>query len=723
MDSKIVHHTLNSPLLDKLSLTLAVVLLLTLTAILYRQIKTLETSVEEVSHALKMDKEINTLFSQFDLMESSEFRSVILRDTTFDESYIAHKLESDKSLKRLYDLVGDLPNHKKKLDSVAKIKDSFHITLTAMHGKINRFGADSTALVYVQRGSLLLKKLQRIKSDMLRENEQLLADRLEAYRRHTILTPLVTLILALFSMAIFSIAFIRLRRQKNKIKSSEGLLQNIVQSTDNIMNYYEPIYDFNGKLVDFRVVFANSCNWDYLKLKPENLVGKPISKVFPFVLKNNELEGMIDGFLENKTIDFERQITVEGEVFWFHSFVRGTNGGILEVVRNNTDEYNAKKDLLKLNQELEVQNFIMSEAKKVAKIGSYTWYLDTGVAELSDNYYDILGCEPGEFVPSLETYRDFVHPEDLSIYDEYGERGKTMQPPQAHVYRIISKQGEIKHIRSKGHYIERGGKTVMIGVVQDVSDQIKAENRLREKNQELKRSNVELESFNRVVSHDLQEPLRKIQMFISRIDEKEKNKLSEKSRGYFDRIDKVSARMQSLIRNLLTYSRIGNEQNDSDKIDLNVIMEKVKEEYSERIESVGAAIIWEDLPAVRGVSFQLEQLFMNLISNALKYRNPDVPPKIRLKSETVSDEQLPKEFLKHSKEYHKITLSDNGIGFDNQNATKIFEVFQRLHAKTQYSGTGIGLAICKKIVENHHGFISASGETGKGAIFSIYLPA
>ncbi|WP_318312627.1 ATP-binding protein [Flagellimonas crocea] len=722
MDSKIVRRILNSPWLDRLSLASAIALLLTLTTVLFTQIKTLESSAEKVSHSLKMEKEINGLFSQFDLMESSEFRSVILGDTTFYASYINYKLESDKSLERLHDLVEDLPDYKVKLESIAKLKDSFHITLTALHGKINPFGADSVAMVYVKRGSNLLKDLQDIKFEMLRDNEQLLQDRLQAYRRHTFLTPLTTLLLALFSMLIFTIAFIRLRRQKNKIQSSESLLQNIVQSTDNIMNYYEPIYDSNKNVVDFRVVFANSCNWEYLKMKPEDLIGKPISKVFPFVLKNNELERIIDCFLEDKTIDFERQITVEGEVFWFHSFVRRADGGLLEVVRNKTDEYNAKKDLLKLNQELEVQNFIMSEAKKVAKIGSYTWYLDTGVAELSDNYYNILGCEPGEFVPSLETYRDFVYPEDLSIYDEYGKRGKTMQPPQAHTYRIVSKQGEIKHIKSKGHYIERAGKTVMIGVVQDVSDQIKAENELKAKNQELKRSNVELESFNRVVSHDLQEPLRKIQMFISRIDEGDKNRLSERSRRYFDRIENVAARMQSLIRNLLTYSRIGNEQDDSNRIDLNQLMERVKEEYLERIESVDASIVWEELPEVHGVSFQLEQLFGNLISNSLKYRNPEEQTKILLKSEIVSRGQLPKEVVNPSKEYHKITLSDNGIGFDNQNSTKIFEVFQRLHAKTQYSGTGIGLAICKKIVENHHGFITATGEPGKGSIFSIYLP-
>jgi len=722
MDFKIFRRIAQSPVVDRIALALAIVLLLFITTVLFKQIRDLEVSAEMVSHSLTVDKEINKLFTQYDLMESAEFRSVILKDSTFEESYIDHKLQNDRTFDRLYGLVKEMPYHRRNLDTVSKLKDSLHTTLTALHGKVKPMEADSTAMVYVERAASILKKLRGFKRNMLANNENFLQDKLVTYRRLTFLTPLTTLFLALFSIVMFTIAFFRLRRHKNKIQTSEALLQNIVQSTDNIMNYYEPIYDSNAKVIDFRVAFANICNRDYLNLEPDELLGKPITEVFPFILKNNELHRMIDCFLENKTIDFERQVTVEGQQFWFHTFVRAMDGGILEVVRNNTEEYNAKEKLLRANQELEVQNFIMSEAKKVAKIGSYTWYLDTGEAEISENYYRILGCEPNEFKPSLERYRSFVHPDDLKQYDEYGEWHRAKKEPRDHTYRIISKSGKVKHIRTKGQFIQKDGRTVMIGVVQDVSDQIAAENTLRIKNFELERSNVELESFNRVVSHDLQEPLRKIQMFISRIDGEEKNKLSERGRVYFDRIDKVAARMQSLIRNLLNYSRIDSTHDDFEVVDLNSVMKKVSEENAERIKAEDAEIVWDNLPMVHGVGFQLEQLFGNLVSNSLKYRNPKVAPKIRVASEMVGNDQIAEEFLKPSKYCFKITFSDNGIGFDDTNAKKIFEVFQRLHSKNQYSGTGIGLAICKKIVENHHGYIQASGEKGKGCVFTIYLP-
>ncbi|WP_127138786.1 ATP-binding protein [Flagellimonas oceanensis] len=723
MNFKIFRRIANSPIFDRVALVMAIILLLSITMVLFNQIRTLNTSADQVSHSLTVDKEINSLFSQYDLMESAEFRSVILKDTTFEESYIDRKIEGDQILGRLQRLMESDTHQKEHLESVTKLKDSFHSTLTALHGKVNPSYADSTAMVYVDRAGKLLKDLRGLKQEMLKSNQDFLQDQLATYRRLTFLTPLTTLLLALFSIIVFTIAFFRLRRQKNQIQSSEMLLQNIVQSTDNIMNFYEPIYDSNGTVVDFKVVFANICNRDYLNLEPKDLVGKPISEVFPFVLKNNELQRMIDCYNRDETIDFERMVDVDGENYWFHTFVKAVDEGLLEVVRNNTEEFNAKESLLKANQELEVQNFIMMEAKKVAKIGSYTWNVENGPPEISDNFYRLLGCEPGEFVPTMDNYREFIHPEDLNDFDQYGEWQREQKKPRNYTYRIVTKQGKVKHLRTKGEFIEKEGESVLMGVVQDVTEQIAAENAMRVKNLELQRSNVELESFNRVVSHDLQEPLRKIQMFISRIDDSEMDRLSDRGKRYFDKINKVAARMQSLIRNLLTYSRIDNTHDNFEHIALDELLLKVQEDQSERINALEAELVWEAMPEVQGVVFQLEQLFSNLISNSLKYHSSEEAPKISIKSEQVAWDTIEAQFFKSAKIYHKITYTDNGIGFDNKNAGKIFEVFQRLHPKTKYSGTGIGLAICKKIVENHRGYIHASGELGKGSVFTIYLPS
>ncbi|MBM1105890.1 PAS domain-containing protein [Aurantibacter crassamenti] len=723
MELNILRRITTSTAHYKIALVIAVFLLLFIASINYKQLSNLEKSAYLVSQSFLVDKEINNLFSQYSLMESAEFRSVILRDSTFADSYIDYKLDSDKTLKNLYNLTRDVPEHQASLDSVTILKDKLHNTLIALHGKVKTVGSDSTVLTDVQMAASFLRSLRSIKAKMLLKKESLLQERLSAYRKQTILTPLTSLFLALFSLAVFTIAFINLRRHKNQIQSSEALLQNIIQSTDNIMNYYEPIYDEGGEIVDFKIIFANECNHHYLGLDPEKIVGKSISKVFPFLLLNGELEEMIASFKKNETIEFERQVILNKEKFWFDSIIKPLENGILVVIRNKTEEQKAFGEVLDLNEQLQLQNTIFKDAESVAEIGSYIWYLDNGEAVISDNFYRILGHEPNAFKVTYESYREFVHPDDIEIYNILGQETKQDGKSKINQYRIVSKDGTIKHLQLKGHSIQKDGRPVSLGVVQDISSLVKTEKILNAKNLELKKSNEELESFNRIASHDLQEPLRKIQMFISRFDEVEKSELSEKGKGYFEKICTAAARMQSLIRNLLAYSRIDSSHVAFETVDLNLILNKIQEDYVESISETNTIIVSEKLPTIQGVFFQMEQLFSNLITNAIKYRDPKLPPKIVLKSEKVHYKQIPETFLKNSKHYYKISIIDNGIGFANENAIKIFEVFQRLHQKTKYSGTGIGLAICKKIVDNHHGFIHATSEFGKGSAFIIYLPA
>lgn len=723
MDIRNLRHIAISTPPYKIVLIIAVFLLLSIAGINYLQIKNLQTSAEWVSRSVTVDKEINNLFSQYNLMESAEFRAVILGDSTFAESYIDHKLQSDKTLIRLYELTKEISDHEASLDSVTILKDSLHATLTALHGKVRPVDSDSIVFVYVQRAAAILKSLRGIRTHMLLTKEANLQERLATYNKQAVLTPITSLMLTLFSLGIFVVAFLKIRSDKNQIQASEALLQNIVQTTDNIMNYYEPVYNADNEVIDFKIIFANECNFDYLGLDPDKIIGKPISKIFSFLLVNGELEEMIEGFKNGETLNLERQVTVKGETLWLHSIIKPMDNGILAVIRNKSGEKEAEENLRLVNEQLEIQNSIMSESKRLAKIGSYVWHLESDTAEFSENLYRILAFSAGDFLSSFENYHKLIHPEDLSEYEETMRAAKETHVPPDHTYKAISKNGSIIYLREKGKFVKKNGEDVLIGVVQDVTDHIKAENNLRARNEALNRSNAELDAFNRVVSHDLQEPLRKIQMFISRLDASEKSKLSQKGRENFEKVNKAASRMQSLIVNLLTYSRIGSSSEDFEEVDLNLILEKVREDMAEAISGEQAKIEHEVLPAVAGISFQMEQLFGNLISNAIKYSDPETSTRILIKSEKVNKDQIPEDFVKSSKNYHKITFVDNGIGFANENSKKIFEVFQRLHQKNEYSGTGIGLAICKKIVENHHGFIHAMSELGKGSAFIIYLPA
>jgi signal transduction histidine kinase len=239
---------------------------------------------------------------------------------------------------------------------------------------------------------------------------------------------------------------------------------------------------------------------------------------------------------------------------------------------------------------------------------------------------------------------------------------------------------------------------------------------------ELVIANKELLAFTYVSSHDLQEPLRKIQTFVTFILEKENKNLSEKGKYNFSRIQLAAGRMQLLIEDLLAFSRISTTEHVFIPTDLKTIIDDVQTELKEIIHTKKAIIEVSELCLVNVIFFQFRQLMYNLISNALKFSNPALPPHIKIKSRIIMGNKLNNEKAVSGKDYCQITIQDNGIGFEPHFSQRIFEVFQKLHSKEEYAGTGIGLAIVKKIVENHHGTITAIGELNKGATFDICIP-
>jgi light-regulated signal transduction histidine kinase (bacteriophytochrome) len=244
---------------------------------------------------------------------------------------------------------------------------------------------------------------------------------------------------------------------------------------------------------------------------------------------------------------------------------------------------------------------------------------------------------------------------------------------------------------------------------------------LVEKNRQLEMTNEELDSFNYISSHDLQEPVRKIRTFISMIQESDYDKLSEKNKYNFHRIEAASVRIQELLQDLLTYSQLNRKPLDFVEVDLNQVIKKVKEKLSETIAENKAVIQSDRLPVLNAVRFQMEQLFEHLLTNSLRYKQPETVPQIKIGYALVSKKEINSNTAIENS-YHKICIRDNGLGFEQEQERKIFELFTQLHNK-QLGGTGIGLTICKKIVHNHHGFIEAKSRVNEGAVFEIYLPA
>lgn len=386
-------------------------------------------------------------------------------------------------------------------------------------------------------------------------------------------------------------------------------------------------------------------------------------------------------------------------------------------ISNDLKKIKAKNDQLLIFKESTNQSEI------IGKHGNWVWHIESNKFTYSDNLYRLLGEAPQSFEATLDNFLKFVHPEDVNkLADELNKMIVVEELPFVN-YRIVQKNGSIKHLKAyaKSFYSANGQKR-LLGNTSDITDEIESFLELEERNFELERNNKELSAFNYAASHDLQEPLRKIQTFISRLEDKEADKFSDSGHQYLERIKSAATRMRLLIDDLLQFSRTNKPDKEFVNADLNELFENAKQDLVEIISEKKAQITIDTLPKATVIIFQMQQLFLNLLSNSLKYSKHNIAPIIKISYSKVkaNDEHY---LLKASKcYYHKITFADNGIGFDQKYARKIFDLFNRLHNKQDYSGTGIGLSICKKIIENHKGFIFAKGEINVGSVFTIYLP-
>jgi len=244
----------------------------------------------------------------------------------------------------------------------------------------------------------------------------------------------------------------------------------------------------------------------------------------------------------------------------------------------------------------------------------------------------------------------------------------------------------------------------------DLNEDLAASNReLERRAAELVRSNEELDQFASIASHDLQEPLRKVRTFTEQLAVSESENLSERGLDYLARANRAAERMQGLIQDLLQFSRVTTNPRPPVQVNLNQVVDEVLEDLSVEIESTGASVSVGELPTIHADPLQMRQLALNLISNALKFRREDAPPEVSVRSSVANGSA-------------QITVADNGIGFEPQYSTRIFRVFERLNGRTEYPGTGIGLALCHKIVSRHGGKIAAESQLGEGATFTVTLP-
>ncbi len=336
----------------------------------------------------------------------------------------------------------------------------------------------------------------------------------------------------------------------------------------------------------------------------------------------------------------------------------------------------------------------------------------------------VFGYPDKEVPDSFEWVRSNAFPEDLaSALDGFKEHLEKADHPYDQIVRFKHKDGSTVWVRSRGVIIrnDEGEAVRMLGVHSDITDLMRADQALEQANRELTRSNRELEQFSFLASHDLREPLRKIIAFIDQLENEHAAILPDDAQDRLSRIHGAALRMQSLVDSILDCARVDSHGAEFTDVDLNEVVRNVVGDLEVQIQETEGRVEIGQLPTVFGDPTQMYLLFQNLISNAIKFRDPDEPPVVRVEASDAPASDTTAEAETNSA-FAEITVSDNGIGIDLDHREQVFEMFRRLHGRSEYGGAGIGLAICRKIVSRHHGTIELRSPSLKGSTFAIRLP-
>jgi PAS domain S-box-containing protein len=432
---------------------------------------------------------------------------------------------------------------------------------------------------------------------------------------------------------------------------------------------------------------------------------------------------------------FHRILLDNGNIKILHakSEVRSDEYGKLVTLVGTAQDVTQQKHIEKKLRENQI--FIQKIADATPSIiASYN--INTGkYVFINQGVKKLLGYDPQKILDEgLQFLVTLIHPEDVGTLMEKSTEALEKANAQKlsdgeefiteFQYRMRHSNGEYRWFHTFGTVFDRDDQHKvqhLLNISLDITERIKAEQVLYQRTLELQRSNANLEEFAFVASHDLKEPLRKISTFSDRLLTTQREHITPDGLVYLEKIMNSSVRMQQMINDLLSLSIISGDKSFV-RCSLTKIWQEVLVTFEHKIEETKASFEITNLPEVYVVPSQFRQLFQNLLSNALKFARSGVPPVITLTHQLLSLKDVQSYHLSDDKKYLQLKFSDNGIGFDNAYAEKIFAIFQRLHHKEAYDGTGIGLAICKKIVENHGGIISATGVQHHGSTFTIVFP-
>lgn len=409
---------------------------------------------------------------------------------------------------------------------------------------------------------------------------------------------------------------------------------------------------------------------------------------------------------------FQTRSGQEKHALAVYSAIRNEKGNlrfVLVQATDITDRKLAENQLKAAQKELSEITNRFKISTQAAQVGIWDWDIETGTLIWDDTMITLYGIEKKDFSGSVKDWRGRLHPDDKEHAHESLIQALKGKAAYDTAFRVVWKDQSVHHIKALGtvRRDETGRAIRMIGTNWDITKEKEAEQqKIRARQLEIK--NKDLEQFAYVASHDLQEPLRTVVGFAKLLERNYGKELDKNANEYLQFISQAALRMSELIKGLLAYSRIGVNR-ELGWVDCQAILQHSLEDLQAQIEKSGAIIKVKKLPQLKGYSIELRVLFQNLISNAIKFRKEGIVPKIRIAA-------------KEDKDSWTFSVKDNGIGIETEHKEKIFAIFQRLHGRSEYEGTGIGLAHCQKIVDLHGGKIWSESEYGKGSTFYFTIP-
>lgn len=475
-----------------------------------------------------------------------------------------------------------------------------------------------------------------------------------------------------------------------------------------------------------------------------DIVGKPLREAMPELVTHGQpfLKILDDVFTTGKMYQsYGDQVIIEQNGVTTYNYYNITYTplfdennevyGILDIAIDVTEAITAR-------QKAEDTGIALRGAIELAELATWRFNIKENTFNYSQRFMDWLGFS--EDIKTIdESYNalpaDYVEMVDDAIKQSIAPGSSGKYENEHPVINHITGQTRIIHAQAQVTYDVAGNAEFLSGTAQDVTKERKLQQELeflvKQRTEELQeansgladainllqQNNKELQQFAYIASHDLQEPTRKISIFAKMLKEN-LGQIDDKSTNYLNKIHNSADRMSDLISDILAYSQLSKDPNLVTDVDLNKVINETITDFELIIEQSGAKINYNNLPVIEAIPRQMSQLFSNLISNSLKYRRADTAPVINITATRLTAEETGVAI-----DYYKIEFTDNGIGFSQEYAGKIFNIFQRLHGKSEYSGTGIGLSICKKIVQNHHGHIEATADNGQGATFIVTLPS